>query len=139
MKILANYFWKINVVWHRFYHEAYLDNELPEATVVIGNKAFEYRDMYEYQYDLSSEWYKFTSLPFVFACWVANKPLPAEVLEQFNEAIYYGICNKLKSIEHIDHPSLTKDELEDYIENKIDYYFDQEKQKALKLFQSFNV
>ena len=34
---------------------------------------------------------RFTGLPFVFACWTANKKLDEDFIEEFNKALITGI------------------------------------------------
>ncbi len=51
------------------------------------------RTGYRYRIDLAEEWYKFTGLPFTFACWTANRKLDKEFLDEFNEALATGVRN----------------------------------------------
>ena len=54
------------------------------AGVIIGDRAYNYRDNFPYVYDLSNAWKKFSGLPFVFACWVSNKPLDPSFKKAFS-------------------------------------------------------
>jgi chorismate dehydratase len=63
------------------------------AGVVIGDRAFAQRLVSAYNYDLAEAWQAFTGLPFVFAAWVANKPLPADFAAAFNKANAFGLCH----------------------------------------------
>ena len=47
-----------------------------QAVVLIGDQCLEYEKSFRQKIDLASEWKDFTGLPFVFACWTANKPIP---------------------------------------------------------------
>lgn len=78
VKILAKNFWKIDV---EFFDagDDYIDDILNNKDgLVIGDRTFNLKDSFLYKYDLAEEWFKYTNLPFVFACWVANKALGEE-------------------------------------------------------------
>lgn len=115
------------------------ENEIAGTTagVVIGDRALIFKEKYKYVYDLAEAWFDFTKLPFVFACWVANKKLDADFLKAFNSACKFGI-------EHID--ELTEQlrseknfyaETKNYLTHYISYTFDEEKKKGLALFQEY--
>ena len=72
VKVLAREYWKINPEWEQW--DETQTNSLPVSAVMIGDKTFAMVQQYRYTYDLAEEWQDFTNLPFVFACWVANKP-----------------------------------------------------------------
>jgi len=61
------------------------------AAVIIGDRALEQLGNFKYIYDLAEEWKKMTGLPFVFAAWIANKPLPASFIKDFDEANKLGL------------------------------------------------
>lgn len=61
------------------------------AGVVIGDRALQQRKVSAYNYDLAAAWRKMTNLPFVFAAWIANKPLEMEFINQFNQANALGL------------------------------------------------
>lgn len=45
-----------------------------DAVLIIGDRAMRDRfDGWRYQWDLGELWYRWTGLPFVFACWVARR------------------------------------------------------------------
>lgn len=64
-----------------------------DAGLVIGDRALQQRLVSPYVYDLAEAWTHFTSLPFVFAAWVSNKPLPVEFIQLFNDANAIGLNN----------------------------------------------
>ncbi len=64
-----------------------------EAVVLIGDQCFEFEKSFRYQTDLAMAWKKFSGLPFVFACWTANKKLDEGFIEEFNGALLLGIKN----------------------------------------------
>lgn len=101
------------------------------AGVIIGDRALKQLTNFEYIYDLAEAWKDFTGLPFVFAAWVANKDLPEDFVNAFNEANALGL-------QHIDeivaaHPFPYYD-LHDYYTKRIHYRIDAEKQKGLNKF-----
>ena len=88
-----------------------------------------------YKCDLAEEWKKFTGLPFVFACWVANKPLPDEFTEDFNNALSYGVNNIDLVVERFGKTgAITGTDLRKYLTENIDFILDTNKRKAMDLF-----
>jgi chorismate dehydratase len=104
------------------------------AGVIIGDRANAYRDSFEYIYDLSEEWKKYTSLPFVFACWVSNTPLEEEKELAFCKALEYGIDNLEMAIDSKSHLFDTKIDKKKYLTEIIDYHLNDDKRKAMQLF-----
>jgi chorismate dehydratase len=103
------------------------------AGVVIGDRALEQRKVSPYIYDLGEAWINFSGLPFVFAAWVSNKPLPVDFIEAFNAANKAGL-------EHIDevvaqHPYNVFD-LHKYYTEHISYALTPAKRKGLEMFLS---
>ncbi len=98
-----------------------------KAGVIIGNRALEMRDKFPHVYDLAGEWYDFTGLPFVFACWVQNKEIPTEFINNFNKALQFGI-SKINMLT-ADNPTLNS-----YLTKNINYFLDERKKEAIKLF-----
>ena len=77
-----------------------------------------------------------TNLPFVFACWVSREKMSGLFLNNFNKALAYGLNNiKLAIDEQARAYSKGNDPLS-YLNDKISYDFNTEKQKALSLFLS---
>lgn len=134
IKIISKFFWKTEYFWKSIkdYDPDYEDPQ--NAFVLIGDKTFTEAKKFQYKTDLSEEWKKYTGLPFVFACWIANKELPLEFKNRFNEAIRYGILNKKLAVMESQNRIVSRKEMLRYIENSISYYFDEEKKKGLKLF-----
>jgi len=137
VKILAKYFWKINPEWSTTKED--FENTISGTTagVIIGDRTFGLENRYAYVYDLAEEWEKFTGLPFVFACWVANKKVSDEFIATFNKALKNGLDSRNVLIEEL---KLTNDystDLYHYLYENIKYDFDEEKKKALKLFLQY--
>lgn len=133
-RILAEKYWKINPTWLAA-KEGYEQNIVDEtAGVIIGDRALVLYNKFQYKYDLASEWKKLTTLPFVFACWVANKKLPVQFIEKFNDAIRFGVSNIEQAI------AKYADEINGYINRyeyltkNVSYVLDEEKQKGMELF-----
>jgi chorismate dehydratase len=91
------------------------------AGVIIGDRA------------LATAWKKYTGLPFVFATWVANKPIPEDFKKQFDAANAFGLNHLDEVIAGIGQEEMIYDLKKYYTEN-ISYTFTEEKKKGLDLF-----
>ena len=132
-KILLKEFWQKEVVFQEATPDFRDNIKGTTAAVVIGDRAFEQRLISPYIYDLAKAWKAFTGLPFVFAAWVANKPLNEDFIDAFNMANAYGI----KHInEVIAENTYTNYNLETYYTKNISYSLTDEKRKGLELFLS---
>ncbi|HEY1024245.1 MAG TPA: menaquinone biosynthesis protein [Sphingobacteriaceae bacterium] len=100
-----------------------------DAFVEIGDRTFGKKDKYPFVYDLALEWKKFTGLPFVFAAWTANKPLPDVFLSEFNAALQYGLEHKEQVIRTL--PVRDDFDFRDYLTNKLDFNLTDDKKAAL--------
>lgn len=110
--------------------------DMKTAYVQIGDRTFGKKKQYAYVYDLAEEWQKFTGFPFVFAAWIANKPIPPAFVAKFNEAMQYGLNHReeLFKEEMTERPDF---DLKNYLLHQIDYDFTDEKKVALHLFLDF--
>ena len=61
------------------------------AGVVIGDRAFQQRQISPYVYDLGEAWKRMTGLPFVFAAWISNRPLDPGFIARFDAANRIGV------------------------------------------------
>lgn len=134
LKILLNEYWQLNPELKKAnvgFEENIKGNH---AALVIGDRAFALNTKYAYIYDLSAIWKKMTGLPFVFAAWVANTKLPKDFIFSFNKALEKGLSNidKALALEGDSYPNCKNPE--DYLNNKISYNLDVEKQKGMELF-----
>lgn len=123
-KVLLKYYWKIN--------PELVNSDFADAFVQIGDRTFSSRDHYPYQYDLAAEWFNFTGLPFVFAVWASNKPIPEDFKIAFNNALKYGLDHRKEVIAGL--PEVENLDLEDYLTRKIDFNLDEQKLIALEKF-----
>ncbi len=135
-KVLAKNSWKREFKWINTSKAFdFLNIGLNEAVVLIGDQCFEFENSFRYKVDLANEWKKFSGLPFVFACWAANKPINAEFIAKFNDALSIGVNDIDAVVEKFGNTGTIKGEiLKKYLVENIDYNFNDEKKKALKLF-----
>ena len=105
------------------------------AFVQIGDRTFGKKQQYKYVYDLAEEWNIFTGLPFVFAAWVANKPIPADFMAEFNQAMKSGLDHRGELLKEL--PKRPDFDLEDYLMHKLDFNLTEDKKKALHLFHEY--
>ena len=104
------------------------------AALVIGDRAFELNTKHQYIYDLSAIWKKMNDLPFVFAAWVSNIKLSQDFIEAFNKALENGLTDIDKTIALEGGNYQNCENPEDYLNHKISYLLDAEKQKGMALF-----
>jgi len=135
-KVLAKNSWKREFTWVNTSKGFDFRNiGMNEAVVLIGDQCFEFEKSFRYRIDLAAEWKKFSGLPFVFACWTANRKLPEDFIEEFNGALVLGVKNIDAVVEKFGKTgTITGDDLKVYLTENIDYNFDEDKKKALKLF-----
>ncbi len=105
------------------------------AFVQIGDRTFGKKAQYKFVYDLSEEWQKLTGLPFTFAAWIANKPIPQEFITGFNAAMRYGLDHRAELLQEL--PTRLDFDLEDYLMHKLDFELTDDKKKALYLFLDY--
>ncbi|NVO03359.1 MAG: menaquinone biosynthesis protein [Bacteroidetes bacterium] len=134
VKVLARDYWKISPVWINTNEESILGLSKLESVVAIGDKTFELENYFKFCFDLAEHWIEFTKLPFVFACWVANKQLDSDFIANFDKSLEFGILNIEDALKdyYLNHP-LNVD-LDYYLKNNINYIFDEKKKNGMKLF-----
>ncbi len=130
-KVLFKEYWKKEVVLQDAKEDFRSDIKGHVAGIVIGDRALEQAKSSKYMYDLAAAWIDFTGLPFVFAAWVANKPLGEDFEDAFNRANAYGV-------KHIDEVVAELGEqpfdLKKYYTENISYDLTDNKRKGLALF-----
>ena len=134
VRILAREYWKIRPEWKNgginYIRE---DIRGKTAGVIIGDRVFEAEKQFPFVYDLSEAWKNLTGLDFVFACWVANKPLEASFVEKFAAALEDGIVHIPEVI--AEYQQLYPDyPFEAYFRENIFYHLDDSKRKGMELF-----
>ena len=128
-KVLLKFYWKQEV-------EFTTDiNASTDAIVLIGDRTFGKKDTYPYAYDMGEEWMNFTGLPFVYAAWVANKPIAPSFIAEFNAALALGLAQRTELLNEL--PVHQGFDLEDYLLHKLDFDLTPKKREALKLFLSY--
>jgi len=135
IKILAAKYWKITPQWKnttKGYENKIKDDN---AGLIIGDRTFHLEKNYKYVYDLAEEWEKYTNLPFVFAAWVANKPINNVFIKEFNQALSYGVNNITKVVSgfYSAYPN-SKINMHEYFTQCISYELDINKKRAMQLF-----
>jgi chorismate dehydratase len=135
-KVLAQNYWMKDFNWvNTSKGFDFLDIGTDEAVVLIGDQCFEYENSFKHKVDLALEWEKFSGLPFVFACWTANKYIENDFLERFNSALRFGVKNIDSVVEKYGQTGvITGVVLKNYLVENIDYDFNEDKKKGLKLF-----
>jgi len=136
IRVLAANFWKRDFRWEDTSEDFdFVLREKNEAVVLIGDQCFEYEDKYEFKCDLSEEWKRVTGLPFVFACWISNKQLPDAFIEEFNNALSYGVKNIDLVVEQFGKSGIIQgEELRKYLTENIDFILDIHKKEGMDLF-----
>ena len=135
-KVLSKNYWKKQYKWSDTSENFdFTDISKNEAVVLIGDQCFEYENFYLHRVDLALEWKKFTGLPFVFACWVANRKLSTEFISEFNKALGIGVKNIDAVVDKMGQTGIISGVvLKNYLTNNIDYNFDDEKKQGMNLF-----
>ncbi len=130
-KLLLDQYWKKEVEYKQA-TEHYIDYiQGTNAGVIIGDRALQQLNNFEYVYDLSAAWKDLTGLDFVFAAWVANKELPADFLTRFNTANAEGLRHMDAVIAENPFPYY---DLHTYYTENIKFLLDENKKKGLTKF-----
>ncbi len=138
VKILSKNFWETNPEFKNSWENNELMNlDINSAAVLIGDRTFKIQNEYPYIYDLAEEWNKFTNLPFVFACWVANKKISDSFKKEFIEGIEFGLKHILEIINTNYKGIKNIENIEEYYFNNMNYRLDEKKRKAMRLFFNY--
>jgi chorismate dehydratase len=130
-RILLNNYWQKDVQFEQATENYEQRIHGTTAALIIGDRALYQRKISPYIYDLAEAWKAYTDLPFVFAAWVANKPLSAEFISKFNEANAYGLSRLDEVIEQ--NPFAHYD-LRSYYTKNICYRFTNHMHKGMQRF-----
>ena len=134
VKILCKHFWQIKPKFKISDVDFESNIKGNTAGVIIGDRAYNYRDNFQYVYDLSEAWKKFSGLPFVFACWVSNKPLDSSFKKAFSSALQYGISNLDLALSKKSEEFDTQIDKMKYLTEVINYDLTDEKRKSMQMF-----
>ncbi len=105
-----------------------------DAFLLIGDKVFDYEGMFTHTIDLASQWREHTSLPFVFAVWVAHKDVAESFICELEDALAYGVSHIDEAVNQREESEQQRDTNHKYLTENISYSFDKEKQAALRAF-----
>lgn len=134
LKVLVQEHWKLNVEFVET-TEAYQDKiKGTDAGLVIGDRALKQRLVSPFIYDLGEAWVRFTSLPFVFAAWISNRPLPVDFIQQFNDANQIGLNNLPVVVAENSSPDY---DLTTYYTQNISYRLTPAKRQGMQKFLSY--
>jgi chorismate dehydratase len=137
VKVLAAELWNIQPEWKKADEQFEKSIKDDTAAVIIGDRTFGLENTYAYSYDLAEEWQKLTGLPFVFACWVANKKQQNDFISKFNCALKNGINHISHISESLQKTKKYSINVENYLSNNISYTLDEPKKEALALFLKY--
>ena len=134
VRILAAEYWKIAPEWKAIEDFAAIDiASETDGYLLIGDKVFDYEDKFRYNTDLAAAWKSYTSLPFVFAVWVAKNKVDREVINRLNTVLAFGVAHKEDAVKESRYSGKFQDSLK-YLTENIKFTFDADKRKALILF-----
>ena len=130
-KILMRDYWKREVIWLKE-NDNFLHPKNNEAIVIIGDRALKNYRQYKYVYDLSEHWKNHTGLPFVFACWVANKKISNELISVLNDAFKNSFLQINAYCDNI----ITESDItgRDYLTKYIQYKLTDDARNGMNLF-----
>jgi chorismate dehydratase len=134
MRLLAAKYFKIQPKWLQETEASAVHGTT--ARIIIGDRALLARGKYKYETDLAESWKKFTGLPFVFACWVAMRPLHEREITALQYAFEHGLNLRSEIAERnaIQFPGIN---LEEYLFTNIRYRLNAETQKGLRKFLEY--
>lgn len=137
-RILAKHYWKREFIWKNTSEGFDFLNILSgEATVLIGDQCFELEKNFTYRIDLAEEWYKYTGLPFAFACWTSKMELDKKFLDEFNYVLGTGVRNIPAVVNKYGRTGvISGNDLTVYLTENISFDLNDEKRKAIKLYLS---
>jgi Predicted periplasmic solute-binding protein len=133
LKILLREHWKISPALIAATGDFEKDIRGNTAGLVIGDRALKQRQRSAYIYDLGTAWKEMTGLPFVFAAWISNKPLPVSFCEAFDATTKAGLAN---IPEIVAANPFDEFDLEAYYNNFIKFRINLRMHEALTLFLS---
>lgn len=134
IQLLARDYWHISPKWQQASPGFEAGIVGTTAALVIGDRAFALNGRYNHTYDLAQEWLNHTGLPFVFAAWVANKPLPHGFEAAFDAALKWGVEHRNKAITNLLPKGIDPGPKINYVNHRISYTLDAAKQQAMHRF-----
>jgi chorismate dehydratase len=105
------------------------------AALIIGDRTIGLENRYPFVYDLGEAWMAWTDLPFVFAAWIAVKPLNPAIMARFNQALQTGIDHIPELVKIL--PTMHNFDVEAYFRDNISYNLDDAKWQGLNHFLQY--
>lgn len=133
-RILCEQYWKISPQFED-YNFGKSKPDSAASYILIGDKALKHASDFAYVYDMAEEWINFKKLPFVFACWTANKDLDPSFIASFNDALKLGLDNMEKSVKRFANEFEPEYAIK-YLKENISYNLDADKRAGLSEFWS---
>lgn len=133
IQILARERWDISVKFAPLTSFSQVGSDPTAGYLLIGDKVFEYESKFSNVIDLASEWIAHTSLPFVFAVWVARPWVSDLELEQLEKALAWGTSHISEAINSTHHKENFSRNFS-YLTNNINFSLTSEKRDALRTF-----
>jgi chorismate dehydratase len=138
IQILTKNYWKINpnfVASEIGFEDKIKGNT---AALIIGDRTIPIFNLYSYIYDLSEAWYNYSGLGFVFAQWIANKPLSGEILKTL-ESVFQNSMEVIEDV-IIENKHLNNDffSVEKYLKENIHYTLEEPHLNGLKRFKELS-
>jgi chorismate dehydratase len=135
LRILLRDHWKKEVRFLPSSSSAYIDEiRGGSGGLIIGDRALNAHNRFNYQYDLGQAWHQMTGLPFVFAAWVAVVPLQESFIKRFVDANELGMLSLAELAS--ENAGKVSYDLHHYFTQNIDYRLTEDKRKALHQFLS---
>lgn len=131
VQILAKYAWNISPQFKMGFAGYELQND-NTAKVMIGDRALVNASRFQYVYDLAFEWYRTFGLPFVFAAWVANKPLSEDFVNAFESACEYGVTHIDEAIQNTN--QTFPFDITNYLYHSVEFELSDAKRKSMDLY-----
>lgn len=134
VQILSREYWKVKPEFVQAEPGFRSQIREQDGGVVIGDRAIGLQEELPFAYDLGEAWKAHTGLPFVFAVWVALKPLDEDFLLRFDEALGLGVRSIPEWVEEESSYVPQGFDLKHYLTERISFELDAPKRKALDLF-----
>ena len=131
LKVLLKEHWKIAPQLIDSAPGYEMDIQGTKGGLVIGDRALELRGKHPYMYDLGQAWKEMTGLPFVFAAWISNRPLPVDFCRKFNDSTSLGLSQLNTVIAENPYPFFN---LQEYYTRFIKFRLDTRMHEAIALF-----
>jgi predicted solute-binding protein len=124
--------------------DTYVTLEEPhDAFLLTGNRAVRQRrgaQGYPYTFDLGTEWYQWTGLPFVYARWIARLDLPPDDVAMLEDALYVGMEDGMYALYHQAEPRndllMRPRDIVAYLDG-LRYFIGMSEQKAIDQFRTY--